>query len=195
MTKLSARLANRKLIVRSLALLALGAMTVALMPEGALADDDLIINGTFTVGASATPNRSGVTFCGGTPLALVGVGHGAGSSTLGPFSVLLQKTLNSGPQGAMHGCLVLTAPNGDSLNAIYDGTEGASDANNFIEAAGTLTFTGGTGRFEDAVGSAKFTAVFDVIYPASSFAGGTSAPLQLTAFYSVEGTVNLPEER
>lgn len=58
-----------------------------------------------------------------------------------------------------------------------------------------LRSRGEPGDFEDAVGSAKFTAVFDVIYPASSFAGGTSAPLQLTAFYSVEGTVNLPEER
>ncbi len=165
-------------------MLALGAMTLALMPERALADDDLIIKATFTAGASATPNN-GMTFCGGTPLALVGVGHGAGSSTLGPFSVLLQKTLNPGPQGAMHGCLALTAPNGDTLNATYDGTEGASDANNFIEAAGTLTITGGTGRFEETMGSAKLTAVFDVIYPASSFAGGTTAPLQLTAFYSV----------
>ena len=50
--------------------------------------------------------------------------------------------------------------------------------------AGTLTFTGGTGRYRDASGSADFTAVFSRI-------GGTAAPVQGMAFYSVQGTVSL----
>ena len=92
----------------------------------------------------------------------------------------------------MHGCLILTAPNGDTLSAIYDGTEGAPNANNFIvSATGTLTFTEGTGRFRNASGIAHFTADFSTIYPASSFLGGTTAPAQVMAFYSVEGTVSL----
>ena len=52
-------------------------------------------------------------------------------------------------------------------------------------------FTGGTGRFRDARGSAHFTAVFSGIYPGSSFIGGTGAPFQVMAFYSIEGTVSL----
>jgi hypothetical protein len=108
-------------------------------------------------------------------------GHGAGSSTLGALSVSIEKTI-TGP--AMHGCLTLTAPNGDTLTAIYDGTQAAPNANNFRDASGTLIFTGGTGRFEGAGGTADFTAVFSRI-------GGTANPIQGMAFYSVEGTLLL----
>ena len=63
------------------------------------------------------------------------------------LSTLLQKTIAE-PEGAMHGCLTLTAPGGDILNATYDGTGGLPNANGFLSASGTLTFTGGTGRFQ-----------------------------------------------
>jgi hypothetical protein len=67
--------------------------------------------------------------------------------------------------------------------------EGTPNANNFIVGAtGTLTFTEGTGRFRNASGSAHFIADFGTIYPASSFLGGTTAPAQVMAVYSVEGT-------
>ena len=196
MTEFFAPRTDRKPILISLGLSALMAMIVALTPDGALADDQegSIIKGAFTVAASVTPNTGGATFCGGKPLELAVEAHGAGYSTLGAFSFSLQKTIDV--PGAIHGCLVLTAPDGDTLSAVYDGTEGTANANNFIVGAtGTLTFTGGTGRFEGSSGSAKFTAVFDSVYPASSFVGGTTAPLQVMAFYSVDGTVDLPEER
>jgi hypothetical protein len=80
----------------------------------------------------------------------------------------------------------LTAQNGDTLTAIYDLTAGTPNANLFRDATGTLTFTGGTGRFEGASGNANVTAVFSRI-------GGTSNPIQGIAFYSVEGTVSLPQ--
>jgi hypothetical protein len=68
------------------------------------------------------------------------------------------------------------------LNATYDGTEGGPDANNFIvDGKGTLTFTGGTGRFRDATGIANFTAVFHLGSP-------------VLAFYSVEGSVSLHDD-
>jgi hypothetical protein len=92
----------------------------------------------------------------------------------------------------MHGCLTLTALSGDKLTAIYDGTEGSPNANNFGFGNVALTFTG---RFRGATGSAKFTAVFSNFYPASSFVGGTSNPLQGVAFYSVDGTVLLQPEQ
>lgn len=109
--------------------------------------------------------------------------HGVGNSTLGAFSVSLQKTI-VGPD--MHGCLILMAPNGDTLGATYDGTQSTPNINNFRDATGTLTFTGGTGRFAGASGNANFTAVFSRI-------GGTVAPIQGMAFYSVDGTLSVPQ--
>ncbi len=154
--------------------LALAAMIVAVAPKAALAQG-VPFKGTFTAAATVTPNTGNVAFCGGTPLDLAVEAHGAGYSTLSALSLSLQKTI--AVSGAMHGCLELTAPNGDTLSAIYDGTEGAPNANSFIvDATGTLTFTGGTGRFQGASGSAHFSAVFRRGTP-------------VMAFYSVEGTV------
>jgi hypothetical protein len=187
MTKLLASMANRKPVLISLGLLALAAMTVALMPKGVRADERVPIKGAFAVAASATPNTGGITYCGGRALDTAVEAHGAGYSTLGALSLSLQKTIESAGT-AMHGCLTLTAPNGDNLNATYDGTEGPSNANNFNFGTGTLTFTGGTGRFRDASGSAQFTGVFGGIY------GQLNPPFNVMAFYSIEGTVFLPEQ-
>jgi hypothetical protein len=112
---------------------------------------------------------------------------GNGFSSLGALSFSLLKTINV--PGAIHGCLTFTAPNGDALYAIYDGTEDAADANGFRPAAGTLTFTGGTGRFQGASGVGTFTATFLGLYPHNSFIGGTSSPLQVSAYYVIEGRV------
>jgi hypothetical protein len=180
---------RRNLILISLGLLVLAAMAVVLVPKGAQADAGVPFKGTFTAAASANLNTGNVTYCGGAPLGLAVEAHGAGHSSLGALSLSLQKTIDV--PGPMHGCLILTAPNGDTLNATYDGTEGGPNNNNFNAGSGTLTFTGGTGRFRDARGSAQFAAVFSSTYPASSFIGGTDAPLQVMAFYSVEGAVSL----
>jgi hypothetical protein len=179
---------RRNLILISLGLLILSTMTVVLVPKGARAEEGMPIKGTFSVAYSVTPNTAGDSFCGGTPLGVEVVAYGAGYSTLGPLSFSLKKT-KVGP--AFHGCLTLTAPNGDALSAIYDLTAGTSNANSFSSGTGTLTFTGETGRFEGASGSANVSAVSSNFYPASSFVGGTAAPLQGTGFYSVEGTVSL----
>lgn len=181
---------RRNLLLISLGLLVLAAMVVVLAPKGALAEEGVPFKGTFTAAASVTPNTGAVTYCGGPLLDLAVEAHGAGHSTLGALSLSLQKTIDSSTP-AMHGCLILNAPNGDTLNATYDGTEGPSNSNNFNTGSGTLTITGGTGRFRDARGNAHFTAFFSGTYPASSFIGGTGAPFQVMAFYSVEGTVSL----
>jgi hypothetical protein len=181
---------RRNLILISLGLLVLATIAVVLAPKGALAEEGVPFQGTFTAAASVTPNTGAVTYCGGPLLDLAVEAHGAGHSTLGALSLSLQKTIDSSTP-AMHGCLILTAPNGDSLNATYDGTEGPSNPNNFNTGSGTITITGGTGRFRYARGNAHFTAVFSGTYPASSFIGGTGAPFQVMAFYSVEGTVSL----
>lgn len=175
---------RRSLILISLGLLVVG-MTVVLAPKGTLADGGMPLKGNFTVAFSGRPNTGGDTFCGGSsdPSGVTVEAHGAGHSTLGDLSFSLQKTTVG---LAFHGCLTLTSLKGDTLTAIYDLTAGAPNANLFREATGTLTFTGGTGRFEGASGSADVTAVFSRI-------GGTSNPTQGIAFYSIDGTVSLQQ--
>jgi hypothetical protein len=171
---------RRNLILISLCLLVLAAATVVLAPKRARADEGRPIKGIFTAAFSVTPNTGGDSFCGGAPSGNAVEAHGGGDSTLGALSLSLQKTIVG---TVMHGCLTLTASNGDTLSAIYDGTQGTPNANNFRDATGTLTFTGGTGRFAGASGIADFTAVFSRI-------GGTANPTQGIAFYSVEGALS-----
>jgi hypothetical protein len=170
--------------------LALTAMTFALTPQTALADDVETIRGSFAVAFSSTPNSGNVAYCGGTALPTAVEAHGDGYSTLGPLSFSLQKTSGG---GLFHGCLTLTAPNGDLVTATYDAQGNSPNANHFSSANGQLTFTGGTGRFSGARGNAQFTAVFVQFYPLSSFVGGTSAPLQGMAFYLVDGNISTHE--
>jgi hypothetical protein len=168
---------------------ALTAMSFIVAPQTVLAYD-IPIQASFAVAFSGTPNTGNVAYCGGTPGPVAIEAHGDGFSTLGALAFSLQKT-QAGP--LFHGCLILVAPNGDTLTATYDAAGSAPpNANHFAPATGTLMFTGGTGRFRGASGSATFTAVFDSFYPASSFAGGTgTAPLQGMAFYVVQGKMSI----
>lgn len=167
----------------------LAAMSCVVEPQAVLAFD-IPIHASFAVAFSGTPNAQNVAYCGGTAGPTAIEAHGNGYSTIGPLALSLQKT-QAGP--LFHGCLTLTAPNGDTLTATYDAQGTAPpNSNHFSPATGTLTFTGGTGAFSGASGSATFTAVFDSFYPASSFAGGTgTAPLQGMAFYVVQGKVSI----
>jgi hypothetical protein len=90
----------------------------------------------------------------------------------------LHKTVQAaGPLA--HGCLELSTANGETLNAIYDIDLGAENDHGFGAGSnGKLTFVGGTGRFQDASGTAALGGTFTIIYPASSFIGGTSAPIR-----------------
>jgi len=159
----------------------------ALLTPAARADQGIPIQGTFTVTAASSPNTGAKAYCGGTAHSLAVEAHGNGATSFGTLSLSLLKTIDL--PGAMHGCLTLTAPNGDVLNAVYDGTEGAPNGNGFVSGTGTFTFTGGTGKFQRATGTARFTGVFLTIYPASSFLGGTSSPVQVAAYYTFEGTL------
>jgi len=170
---------------RILTSLVLAAMTFAIAPKAARADE-VPFKGSFAVAFAASPNTGNVAYCGGTPLPIVVEAHGDGSPTLGPLGFSLQKTFGA---GLYHGCLTLIAPNGDTLAATYDAVAGAPpNANHFAPATGTLTFTGGTGRFSGASGSAHFTAVFAQFYPS------LGPPFQGMAFYLVEGAVSVHED-
>lgn len=150
------------------------------------------VQGAFAVAYTGTANTTGASYCDptGTILPISVEAHGDGFTSLGGLSFSLQKGI--GFDGTLHGCLTLTAPNGDTLTAVYTGTEGATNSNNFTPAAGMLVFTGGTGRFKGATGSAKFTASFANFYPELTIVVGASAPLQGMAFYVFEGTVSFP---
>jgi hypothetical protein len=162
---------------------ALAAMSCAVAPQTVLAHD-IPIQASFAVAFSGSANADNVAYCGGTAGPIAIEAHGNGFSTIGALAFSLQKT-QSGP--LFHGCLTLTAPNGDTLTATYDAQGTAPpNANHFSAAAGTLTFTGGTGVFSSAGGSATFTAVFDQFYPAIGV-----APVQGMAFYVVQGKVSI----
>lgn len=182
MNKLMKSATKRASIVVFLVLLTLIASSLIWLRSTAQADPGIPIQGAFAVTGVATPNTDHLSFCGGSPLDVAGEIHGNGFTSLGALSFFLQKTIVF-PAGAMHGCLTLTAPNGDELEATYDGTEGLPNANGFISATGTLTFTGGTGRFQGAMGSAQFTATFLAIYPS------LGPPVQVAAYYVIEGNV------
>jgi hypothetical protein len=167
-----------------LPLFAAGVLSVS-----AWAQPGIPFQGSFTAGAEASPNTAGASFCGGSKTDEVVIeAHGSGFTTLGAFTFTLQKTLNLST-GALRGCLVLTNPNGDTLKANYNLTQ-QSSTTDFNPASGTLTFTGGTGLFKNATGSAKVSATFLGLYPANSFIGGGSGPLQVMATYVVNGVVS-----
>jgi len=72
-----------------------------------------------------------------------------------------------GPGGAISGSLIFTAINGDQLWADFSGGFTSPTT-----AEGTYTFTGGTGRFSGATGTAKFQATTpDLVHLTVSFEG------------------------
>lgn len=185
---------RRNILAISAAFLVLLGTAAALAPRQTLADGGSPIRATFSVAYAGILNTAGASFCGGAPMGLNVEGHGAGSSNFGPLSYSLHKTVDPAT-GASHGCLQLSTANGETLNAIYDLDLGANNDHGFGTGSnGKLTFVGGTGRFQGASGSAALGSVFANLYPASSFFGGTSAPIQGFATYSVDGTVFLPAE-
>jgi len=148
------------------------------------------IDGAFAVTATAIAGYTGPAYCGGTAYNVEVEAHGLGYTSLGAMSFSLIKTVQS-PGPAMHGCLTLTAANGDILYATYDGSEpNPPNAHGFRLSSGTLTFTGGTGRFSGASGSATFTASFTRL--GGSFT--SSSPALISAYYLVHGNL-IPHDR
>jgi hypothetical protein len=89
------RVSKRNLLLISVGLLILTAMSIILAPKRARAEEGIPIRGIFTVAYSGTPNTAGVSFCGGRHLDIAVEAHGAGSSTLGALSFSLEKTLEA----------------------------------------------------------------------------------------------------
>lgn len=87
------------------------------------------------------------------------------ATQLGKFTRREQITFGTG--GAFSGTITFVAANGDELDADFSGQ--------FIspnDAVGTYTFTGGSGRFSNATGSASFTAsTSDFVHVSVAFDG------------------------
>ena len=158
---------------------------VVLLPQAVLADDDVPIRGTFTV---SYMRPSAVDYCGGAAGTTAIEAQGIGSiKGLGPLFITVKKCftfatlryagmfiLSSGPSGT-----------GDTLTGIYAGTQRAADENAFGPFDGTLTITGGTGRFRHTTsGVLTFTAVASP--PSVSAVPGT-AKVNGNAYYLVRG--------
>lgn len=182
---------QRNLILISASLL-LAALTVALVPKGALAAEGVPIRGNFTVSLTVVTNPAAcgvgdscVVCVTNTPphryIEAQGIGD---TSKLGTLFFKIQKCADpsASPFGSYQGTFTMTAPNGkDSLTGTYTGENtSATDAYKFTPLSGELTITGGTGKFDGAQGSASFTAV--------------ATSNNSTAFYAVEGTVSLQDE-
>lgn len=164
---------------------------IAVVWPAAAQSEGMPIQGAFAVAYTGTLNTAGASYCDptGTILPIAVEAHGDGFTSLGGLSFSLQKGI--GFDGTLQGCLTLTAANGDTITAVYTGSEGGTNSNNFAPASGMLVFTGGTGKFKGAAGSAKFTATFATFYPGLTILAGASAPPQGMAFYVVEGTLSL----
>jgi hypothetical protein len=148
------------------------------------------IKGTFAV---SYMRPSALNYCasGGTPIEAQGIGS---VSRLGPLFLTVKKCLTfpvGFPAGTYAGTFKMTGDNGDTLEGTYAGTQdfGLKDENGYGPFQGTLTFTGGTGRFSNASGVISFTAV------TSPVSVGVTAPtVNGMAFYLVQGTMSSPDE-
>jgi hypothetical protein len=179
---------KRTLILSFFGVLVLAAMTAALAPKRAMADEGATIKGNFTVSIAFIQNASA---CGAGDNCIACVSsdpprfyiHAEGigdTGKLGTLFLKIEKCLDPTKSefGSYEGIFTMTAPNGkDSLTGIYTGKNtSAGNIYNFGPFSGDLKITGGTGRFDDARGHAHFTAIAD---------GATA-----TAFYAVEGRVS-----
>jgi hypothetical protein len=160
--------------------LVLAAVIVGVAPVPIAADAMVRIDGAFTV---TYTRPSPVDYCGGAGAGHVsveaqGIGRLAG---LGPMFMTVRKCFTFA-DSSYAGTFILTAANGDTLTGTYAGTQNPRNENGFGPFQGTLTITGGTGRFDDARGAVTFEAIASP--PAVGVTAGTVVG---TAYYLVRG--------
>jgi hypothetical protein len=148
------------LLARYLTLLA--AVTVAFGAECVYGADSVPFKGS-AVGAvvSASPVPAGVL------LRTLAEGE---ATQLGRFTREEELLLNPAT-GTLNGTIVFTAANGDQLSGVV-----AAQFTSPTTVEGTITFTGGTGRFENAAGQADaFVSSPDGVHFSVDFEGSVSS--------------------
>ena len=164
--------------------LVLAAVAVALAPTPGLADGRGRIDGAFTV---TYTRPSAVDYCAASGGNLSIEAQGIGQlSELGPMFLTVEKCFKFA-DSTYAGTFRMTAANGDTLIGTYAGTQNPRNANGFGPFDGTLTATGGTGRFRHARGALKFEAV-----AAPAAMGVTAGTAVGNAYYLVRGSMSQP---
>ena len=163
------------------------AVAVALMPQAIRADDHVAgINGTFAV-SYVRPATGIVCATGAVAVEAQGIGSISG---LGPMFLTVKKCMTPNPAtkiGTYAGTFMLSTAQGDGLSGTYAGQQdfNQTDANGFGPFNGTLTVTGGTGRFRHSPsGALSFTAVAS---PAS--VSEATGKFNGMAYYLIQGNM------
>jgi len=189
-------------LISPVLLIALAVILVAVKPRATHADEGVPFRGTLTVqfigSQMCAPGDTNCTACVDNSSFYVEA-QGIANTSMGPLFVEVLKCFNpvGGLQrfGTYAGTLTTTTPNKkDSLTWAYSGqNDNGGDFYTFGPFSGTLTITGGTGKFANAHGSAAFTAASGPSFTATAFPGPPS-PFSMAgmAFYFVEGTLSLP---
>ena len=152
MTKFLGFSSTRKLLMISLRLLALAAITLTFTNSAVLADDGVPVEGILAVNITTSPTSPGII-----AISANGIGN---LTNVGNFSFQLQKTLDTtGKVPTFSGTFTITAENGDTLTGTYAGVTSGADSAGFGTFSGQLTVTGGTGRFQSASGFIPFSAL------------------------------------
>jgi hypothetical protein len=179
-----------------LGVLVLAAIALALVPQAVLAEERKHIGGTFTV---SYMYRSALDYCvpsgGDVAVEAQGIGNIPG---LGPLFLTVKKCFTIA-DGTYAGTFTMAGGNGDMLTGTYAGTKDSSlvDENGYFPFQGTLTVTGGTGRFQYARGRLRFTAVASpgsVSVTSQTVNGVISTKTNGMAFYLVQGNMLSPEK-
>jgi hypothetical protein len=194
-------------------LLALAATTIALTPRPVRADEQGAFKGTLTVQFTGIPQcATGDTnsICGQCiQTGLYIEAQGIADTTLGPLFAKVLKCFNPSstrlaPYGTYAGTMTLsvtppvtlpsvTPPPKDVLTLAYLGkNDDGGDSYGFQPFSGTLTVTGGAGKFKGAQGAITFIAqsgpAFSVPAPSPFVATGN-------AFYSLQGTIGQGQQQ
>jgi hypothetical protein len=136
------------------------AAAVSATPVGASAPygmkgQDVPFSGAVTGGLRMVPNPQNC------PSGVTGMTNATGQALhLGNITYRTEQCVNP-TTGVIGGkLLVLTAANGDELHGTFAGqTESPGNVGDQFHVAATFVFKGGTGRFENATGTAAMTAV------------------------------------
>ena len=142
-------------------LVALSVMCAALIPATAVAENGPI-SGSFTVSYTAGVGRK-PPICDPSNSVYVEA-HGIGNSTgaLGTMFLTIRKCYNY-LAGTYDGTFTLSSPDcRDTVTGTYAGSDDAYTGDFpavFFPFHGVLTATAGTGKFREAKGSLKFTAI------------------------------------
>src|ERR1700737_1075842 len=149
---------KRSVMSISMGLLALAAMTLALIPRAAHADEGVRFKGALTVQfelittiGGCAPSDSNCSTCLNNSSVYVEA-QGVGDTSLGTLLVEVLKCFNptAGSFGTYAGTLTTTAPNGkDSVTWAYSGqNDNAGDFYGFGPFRGTLPITGADAKFD-----------------------------------------------